>query len=319
MFDVTALGQALIDFTPAGHSPKGNKYFERNPGGAAVNVLACISKLGGKTAFIGKAGNDMLGNYLREILKEYNIDIKGMRFCDAVCTPLAFVQVDDKGDRTFSYYSNRGDDTALNTNEVDFTIIKESRVFHIGSILLTKQPSKNATFAALEYAKNCGCVISYDPNLRLSLWKSKAHARKELKSVLTYANILKISEEELAFITGYEDLNKGMYNLYNKYKTSIILVTMGNMGCYYSLHGIVGIMPAFLSAKTKDKIGAGDAFLGGFLYSMLSSRIKNIKDVDIYSLEQMIEFANATASLCTINKGSIPSMPDLNSVKKLIK
>lgn len=169
MFDVTALGELLIDFTPAGISEQGNVCFERNPGGAPANVLACIARLGGKTAFIGKVGDDMFGHFLAHTLKDHNIDISGLKFANDAKTSLAFVQLNPDGDRSFSFYRNPGADTKLLPTEVEYNLIKNSRVFHFGSLSLTDEPSKSATLEALKFAKENGCIISYDPNLRLHL------------------------------------------------------------------------------------------------------------------------------------------------------
>lgn len=318
MFDVTALGELLIDFTPAGISTQGNICFERNPGGAPANVLACISKLGGKTAFIGKVGNDMFGHYLAGILKQYNIDTTGLKFSTQANTTLAFVQLDQTGDRSFSFYRNPGADTMLDPSEIDYKLIRDSRVFHLGSLSLTDEPSRSATLAALKSAKENACIISYDPNLRPALWKSLQQASEEICSVLGFADILKISEEELEFITGKTDLKKGSFELYDRYGIQVILVTRGAKGCYFRLKEETGSAPAFTGHAVVDTTGAGDAFLGGFLFSFLSQGTGRLDELDRTTLEQTVLFSNAVACLCTTRKGAIPAMPSLAEVHEIL-
>jgi fructokinase len=319
MFDVTALGELLIDFTPAGISEQGNILFERNPGGAPANVLACISRLGGSTAFIGKVGDDMFGHYLSDTLQKYNIDTAGLKFCSGTKTTLAFVQLDRCGDRSFSFYRNPGADTMLQPSDINYDLIRNSRVFHFGSLSLTDEPAKSATLAALKFAKENGCIISFDPNLRPLLWKSLSHAYEEITSVMGFSNILKISEEELEFLTGKKDPEKGSDQLYHLYGIPVILVTRGSKGCFFRFRDETGSKPAFSGCKTIDTTGAGDAFLGGFLYSLLSNGTDSPDKLNYSLLEQLTEFANAVASLSTEKKGAIPAMPSLAEVKELLK
>ncbi|MCX7747288.1 MAG: PfkB family carbohydrate kinase [Clostridia bacterium] len=319
MIDVTAIGEILIDFTPSGFSEQGNLCFERNPGGAPANVLACISKLGGKTAFIGKVGNDLFGHYLSGVLNQYDICTQGLRFSDTAGTTLAFVELDQSGDRSFSFYRNPGADTMLSKDEVDYDLIENSKVFHCGSLSLTDEPSKTATISALNYAKSCGCTISCDPNLRLRLWRSEDIARETIKSLIGYADILKISLEELEFITGYKNLTEGLKVLKKDFEIPLILVTLGAEGCCYHFKGTTAKKPGFKSVNTLDTTGAGDAFLGGFLYGMLERGIVKPKELEMEVLEEIVHFSNAVAALCTTKRGAIPAMPDLDLVKRLIK
>ncbi|MDP4181506.1 MAG: carbohydrate kinase [Bacillota bacterium] len=318
MLDVTALGELLIDFTPAGLSDQGNICFERNPGGAPANVLACISQLGGKTAFIGKVGDDMFGSYLADTLTKYNIEVSGLKRCREANTTLAFVQLNEDGDRSFSFYRNPGADTMLKSEEVSYELIEKSRVFHFGSLSMTDEPSKRATISALEYAKKAGCLISFDPNLRPALWKSMNRALEEIRFGLGFCNILKISEEELEFITKTTDPESGSLELYKNYGMDAILITKGKEGCFYRFKDKTGAIGTFLQCKTIDTTGAGDAFLGGFLFSLLNKRTGNLKELNQHDIEEIIVFSNAVASLSTVKKGAIPSMPKLCEVEKLV-
>jgi len=319
MYYVTALGELLIDFTSISNPDKANLCFEQNPGGAPANLAACISKLGGKTAFIGKVGKDMFGSFLSEVLNKHGIDTSGLKYSEEHNTTLAFVKCDNKGERSFTFYRNPGADTSLSSSEIEFKLIDSSKVFHFGSLSMTDEPAKTATLKALEYAKSKNLIISYDPNLRLALWKSKDHALKEIISVLSMVDILKVSEEELEFITGMGDNEKGTEFLFKKYKISLILVTRGDKGCYYRFGDITGSKPAFKNIKVIDTTGAGDAFLGGFLYYIISKGISKIDDIDKAMLERSIVFANAVAAICTTRRGGIPAMPSINEVNDLIK
>ncbi|WP_010250188.1 carbohydrate kinase family protein [Acetivibrio cellulolyticus] len=318
MYYVTALGEILIDFTTSLRSDQGNYCFEQNPGGAPANVLSCIAKLGGKTAFIGKVGRDMFGNFLLQVLTEYGVDTSGLKFSDSYNTTLAFVKLDENGDRSFIFYRNPGADTSLTSSEINFELINQSKVFHFGSLSMTDEPSKSATLKALEHAKDNNLIISYDPNLRPALWKSLDHALNEIKSVLNRVDILKVSEEELEFITGVKDLAEGSSILYDQYRINVILVTRGSNGCFYRHKGVTGGKPAFKNLKTIDTTGAGDAFLGGILYFLLSKGICQVNELDISLLESSIIFANAVAAICTTRRGAIPAMPDISEVNDLI-
>jgi fructokinase len=241
-----------------------------------------------------------------------------MKFSDTYNTTLAFVKCDDKGDRSFSFYRNPGADTSLNTSEINFSLLDNSKVFHFGSLSMTNEPSRSATLKALEYAKDKKLIVSYDPNLRPALWKSLDIALEEIKSVLIMVDILKVSEEELEFITGIKDIEKSSKLLYNQYGISLILVTRGSIGCYYRYKDFTDSKPAFKNLKTIDTTGAGDAFLGGFLYFVISKGISEVNNIDIPLLESSVIFANAVAAICTTRRGAIPAMPDISQVSDLI-
>lgn len=319
MIDVTALGEILIDFTPDGKSDNGNIRFERNPGGAPANVLAAVSRLGGKTAFIGKVGEDIFGNYLVNVLEQHGINTESMKTTSEAKTTLAFVQLDENGDRSFSFYRNPGADTMLEKSDVNYRLIEQSKIFHFGSLTLTGEPSRSSTVAALEHAKNSGCIISYDPNLRPALWKNAEEAKSQIISVLSDVDILKISEDELEFITGIKDLETGSNELRRLYNIKLVLVTRGANGCYFRLGNETGDVPTFNQVKTIDTTGAGDAFLGGFLYAVLSNKINSIEHLCMSDTTEMVRFSNAVASICTSRRGAIPAMPRLDEVMELLK
>lgn len=313
MFDVVALGEVLIDFTPNGRSENGNLLFERNPGGAPANVLAAVAKLGLKTAFIGKVGNDQFGLFLVNVLKDIDINTEGLVFSNDVNTTLAFVHLNEQGDRSFSFYRNSGADMMLEEDEVNKNIIRNAKIFHFGSVSMTHEPARTATIQAASLAKESNVIVSYDPNLRPALWNSLPEAKETILNCMKYADILKISEEELLFLTGSKDMDTGTQYLYDKYNTKLILVTLGPNGCFFRKGESTGHSQTY-DVKTIDTTGAGDAFLGGALYQILQ-RNKGLEDFTAADIYQCIDFANAVGSLAITKKGAIPAMPTLKEVE----
>ena len=312
IFDLTALGELLIDFTPHGISENGNPLFERNPGGAPANVLATLARLGARTAFIGKVGNDQFGIALRDCLMDNEIDVTGLKMSDNVNTTLAFVHLNSEGDRSFSFYRNPGADMMLEPGDIPADIISQSGIFHFGSLSLTDEPVRSATLKALETARSNDLIISYDPNLRPLLWKSLADAEREIKRGLEYADILKISEEELEFITKERDLEKGS-KILSDMGIKLIFVTLGPNGSFYR-HGVnTGEMGTY-NVKVVDTTGAGDAFIGGILYKLRGKSRKALSELDKAEIEQMVDFANAVGALTTGKKGAIPAVPSMEEV-----
>ncbi|MDQ0199812.1 carbohydrate kinase family protein [Neobacillus ginsengisoli] len=315
MYDVIALGEVLIDFTPAGKSENREVQFEQNPGGAPANVLSALAKLGKKTAFIGKVGSDQFGHFLNSVLQNNNVNTKGVVFSKETNTTLAFVHLDDQGDRSFSFYRNPGADMMLNEREIDLKMIDHSRIFHFGSISMTQEPSASATLKAVSFAKENGLLISYDPNLRLSLWEDLNHAKSIIEVGLKFADVLKISEEELEFITGTIDLNMGSEYIYERFHTKLILVTLGSDGCFYRLGFNVGKCSGY-EVEAIDTTGAGDAFLAGILYQIIEKDYL-LSDLSLDDVNQMVSFANAVGALATMKKGAIPAMPSIEEIHEL--
>ena len=230
VYDVTAMGEMLIDFTMNGTSGQGNHMFEACPGGAPCNVLAMLNKLGRRTAFIGKVGNDQFGRLLKSTIEEIGIETKGLVFDKEINTTLAFVHTFPDGDREFSFYRKPGADMMLSETEVDYDMIRKSRVFHFGTLSMTDEPVKAATKKALKTAKEAGCMITFDPNLREPLWKSLEDAKAAMEYGFQYCDMLKISDNEIQFITGKEDYDEGIRYLQEKYKIPVIFLTMGKEG-----------------------------------------------------------------------------------------
>jgi fructan beta-fructosidase len=316
MFDVIALGEVLIDFTPFNKPEATQVIFERNPGGAPANVLAALAKWGRQTAFIGKVGADQFGYYLHSLLQNNGIETKGMVFSDTVKTTLAFVHLNQDGDRAFSFYRNPGADMMLREDEVDLSLIGEARIFHFGSISMTDEPVASATKTAVSYAKSKGLIISFDPNLRMNLWKDSEHAKEMIEVGLKYSDIVKISEEELAFITGYAELEKGTKWLYEKFGTKLIFVTLGADGCYYRLGNRTGRRDAN-QVEAVDTTGAGDAFTAGILYQFITKG-KSLEDLSVTELDDIVAFGNAAGALTTTQKGAIPAIPTIEEIHAII-
>ncbi len=317
MYDVVALGEILIDFTPSGTSENGNNLYEQNPGGAPANVLAVLAKLGRKTAFIGKVGRDQFGYFLKDVLVKLNVDTKGLVFADDVNTTLAFVHLDKTGDRSFTFYRNPGADMSLKEEEVDYNLIKNSKILHFGSLSMTHEPSRTATLKALDFATKNNLIISYDPNLRPPLWQSLEEAKEMMLHGMTYTDILKISEEELYFLTGINDLSAGSAYLRDKYEIKLIFVTLGPKGCFYRIGDYTGLQPA-LDVKAVDTTGAGDAFLGSVLYKIIEKG-KGIEQLTVSEIDSMVSFANTVAGITTTKRGAIPAIPTLKEVEEFIK
>ena len=311
MYEITALGESLIDFTPSGTSEAGMRIFEQNPGGAPANALAVFAKFGEKVAFIGKVGNDMHGLFLKETMEKAGIDTKGMIISDKVFTTLAFVSLNEQGEREFSFARKPGADTCLMEQEVNVDIIKDSKILHIGSLSLTDEPCRSATFYALRQAKDAGKIISYDPNYRALLWESVESAIAGMRSPLDYVDVMKISDEETKLLTDIEDPEGAAKALLAK-GVSLVAVTLGKDGAYVCTKEGGAVVPGFES-KVVDTTGAGDSFWGGFLYQLAKSG-KRPEEVTLEEAKTFARFGNAVASLCVEKRGGIPAMPTMEQV-----
>ena len=314
-YDVTALGELLIDFTENGKSSQGNPLFEANPGGAPCNVLAMLAKLGHKTAFIGKVGNDFFGEQLRTAIKEAGIDDTGLCTDEKIHTTLAMVHTYPDGDRDFSFYRNPGADMMLNKAEIREDILKDTKIFHFGTLSMTHEGVREATKAAIHIAEEAGAVISFDPNLRPPLWESLDEAREQVLYGLGHCQILKISDNEIQWLTGEEDYTAGVNWILERYQIPLILVSMGKEGsrAYYN-EMMVEVKP-FLQENTIETTGAGDTFCGCVLHYVCEHGINGLKEEN---LAEMLTFANAAASIITTRKGALRVMPEEKKIKLLI-
>lgn len=317
MLDVIAIGELLIDFTPAGRSDGGNEQLECNPGGAPANVAAALSRLGSKAALISKVGRDHFGSLLHNTLISCGVDVSALSFTDEAQTTLAFVHLDDSGDRSFSFYRQPGADTLLRAEDVPLDKIGNCQVLHFGSLSMTREPARSATRAAVVKAQEAGVLISFDPNIRFALWESKEEAKQNILWGIKHADILKISEEELCFITGTTDVEKGSLMLQQQFGIAFIVVTLAEQGCYYRLDAQEGYVPGF-QVKAIDTTGAGDAFLGCLLYQILECQV-SLNQLEKQQIISMLTFANAGGALVTTRKGALQSMPTIDEINQIME
>ncbi len=314
MADVTALGELLIDFTENGLSGQGNPIFEANPGGAPCNVLAMLTKLGNKTAFIGKVGNDYLGNLLKDKVTGIGINTDHLFLDDKIHTTLAFVHTAEDGDRDFSFYRNPGADMMLCADEVDESVIAESKIFHFGTLSMTHEGVREATKKALDAAKKNHVLISFDPNLREPLWESLDDAKEQVAYGMGMCDILKISDNEIEWYTGETDYSKGVAKIRESFDIPLILVSMGKDGSRaYDKDEMIEI-PAFIQPDTIETTGAGDTFDA----CVLDYILKHGMELSRAQIAEMLTFANAAAALITTKKGALCVMPSREEVLKLL-
>lgn len=315
-YDVVALGELLIDFTDYGNSEQGNPVFEANPGGAPCNVLAILKKFGKSCAFVGKVGNDVFGKMLTRILDEVGIAHEGLVVDPYYNTTLAFVKNFENGDREFSFYRHPGADMMLRSEELSCEQIADARIFHFGTLSMTDEVVRNATKKAIATAKENGLLISFDPNLRPPLWSSLDDAKEQIAYGMSQCDILKISDNEIEFMTGTSDFDKGAAMLQEQYPNIRLLnVTAGADGSYSYYQGRKVFVPSYLLGGTIDTTGAGDTFGGCVLNYVLDHDIDHLTDEE---LTEMLQTANAAAYLVTTKKGAIRSMPEPEMVQEIV-
>ena len=314
-FDVIALGELLIDFTESGQSNQGNPLFEANPGGAPCNVLAMLSNLGHKTAFIGKVGNDFFGEQLKNAIMETGIDASCLCMDEKVHTTLALVHTGADGDRDFSFYRNPGADMMLTEEEVLEEVIKTSKVFHFGTLSMTHERVRRATKKAVRAAEEAGTLISFDPNLRPPLWESLDVAKEQVLYGLEHCHILKISDNEIQWQTNKSDYTEGVEWIRERYQIPLILVSMGKEGSRAYYGEKMAEAAPFLQKNTVETTGAGDTFCGCILHYICEYGLEHLtKD----NLKEMLTFANAAASIVTTRKGALKVMPEREEVERMM-
>lgn len=315
LYDVTAMGELLIDFAMNGQSEQGNNLFEACPGGAPCNVLAMLNKLGRKTAFIGKVGDDQFGRLLKDTISGVGINADGLCMDKEIPTTLAFVHTFPDGDREFSFYRKPGADMMISEDEVNYDIIRSSKVFHFGTLSMTGEPAKTATKKALETAKEAGCLITFDPNLRPPLWNTLDEAKEQMEYGFRYCDVLKISDNEIQFVSGMEDYDDGIRYLQEKYNIPLIFLTMGKDGsrAYYK---DLRVECAGFTVKAIETTGAGDTFCGCSIHGVLKYGLENLTEE---SLKDILNYANAGAALITLKKGAIRSMPETADIEKMLE
>ena len=316
-FDVTALGELLVDFTQNGLSEQGNQLFEANPGGAPANVLAMLRKLDKRCAFIGKVGSDAFGELLANTVSELGVDTRGLKRDAEIPTTLALVHTLPGGDRDFSFYRKPGADIMLSADELDEDLLTGCRIFHFGTLSLTDEPVKSATHAAVQCAREAGALISFDPNLRPPLWRSMDDAKDAIRWGLQQCDILKIADNELEFMTGETDFDRGAAILRAEYPNIRLLNATAGADGSYSYYGDQRVFePACRLGGVIETTGAGDTFCACVLNFVLENGLDGLSETQ---LSEMLRFANTAAYIVTTRKGAIRSMPERAQVEELLR
>mgnify|MGYP005749974871 FL=1 len=310
---VISLGEALIDFIPLDAD---NLTYQKSPGGAPANVAVGVARLQTPSTFLGKVGNDVLGRFLKETLQSYGVNTAHMTMTDEVRTGAVFVTLGRGGERSFDFYIDPSADRFLQEEDIADGLFEENNILHFGSISMISEPSKSATEKAVRLARENGLVVSYDPNLRLSLWDSEQQAKETILSIMSLVDVLKISEEELEFLTGEEEIKSGVALLKEQYDIPLIFITLGAEGSFtFTKDGSVRV-PA-MKVNAVDTTGAGDAFVSGILHC-LANREGNVSEITLEDAKQMAEFASVSGGLAASEKGAMTALPTLEKVEELI-
>ena len=310
MTDITAIGEILIDLTQSGLTEQGIPRFDANPGGAPANLAVAASRLGAKTAFVGRVGHDSYGDFLRRTLEQNHVDVTGLSVDPTQHTSLAIVSIDERGERSFSFYRDPSADVNLRVEDVPAARLENTRVLHFGSVSLTAEPSRSATLTAAQTAKTKGALISYDPNYRASLWPDEKTAVARMLEPLPLVDILKVSDEELPLLTGTTDLAQGSAALAAR-GIRLVLVTLGAEGVFYRFGALTGHIPG-IRVQVGDTNGAGDTFFGAALSQLV--KLDSFAALTKDELERILRFANKAASITTGRHGAIPAMPTLKEM-----
>ena len=308
MYDVIALGELLVDLAERAKDENGYPTLAANPGGAPGNFLAALSAYGKKTAFLAKVGDDTFGHLLTGTMRRAGIDTRGILISPDTFTTLAFVTFDAHGDRSFAFARKPGADTQLTFDELDLSLIDETRVFHFGTLSLTDEPARTTTYRAVEYAKTHGKLVTYDPNLRKPLWRSLDEAKEQMLWGLRQADVVKISDEEVEFLFGL-GAREGAQYILGHFPAKLVFVTCGADGCWFQNRNAGGHVDSLKNIKVVDTTGAGDIFGGSAVWKLLQTD-KAPEDLDEAELREIVSFACRAAGLSTMKHGGISSVPD---------
>lgn len=323
--DVVALGELLIDFTESGVNERGIAEFSANPGGAPCNVLAMLNNLGFSVTFIGKVGNDIFGDMLSKMAESAGIDMSGLKKSDEYKTTLAFVATSENGDRSFSFYRDNGADAKISVEDIDESLIEESKVFHFGTLSMTDEVGEEATKYAVKVAKEAGCLISFDPNYRELLWKSEKDAKEKIEWGLSVCDVLKISDNEIELMTGMTDYKKGAKVIKEKFDIPIVFATLGPDGSMAFFKDKEVYVKGFVNPDTIETTGAGDTFCATAIAQLLKLQEDEWDKEKIFGkmsskyLEKLLIYANAAASIITTRKGALCVMPTVEEIDEFLK
>ena len=321
MVDIVCLGELLIDFVSleSGVSLEQAPAFQKAPGGAPANVAVGLAKLGHTVGFVGKVGDESFGHFLADVLRENGVDISGLSFDSESRTMLAFVSLTDEGERDFMFYRHPSADMRLTPEDIPENLIRQTSIFHYGSISLISEPCRSATYHALELARDANALISYDPNLRLGLWESEERAKQEILAGMRFADLVKINDDELEFLTGTRNFETGAKQLMTM-GPKLIVITSGEKGSFYSTDTAAGHVPAN-ALKAVDTTGAGDGFVAGLLSGLLAyaKTGKATAFPGKAALEACCRVANAVGALATTKRGAIPALPTREQVEAFLQ
>lgn len=311
MFDIIGLGELLVDFTPYGKSAQNNDLFEANPGGSVANFTVAAARLGSRTAFMGKLGDDMFGHQLFEVMRGYGVNTDGVVFTGDYMTTLAFVKLYENGERDFSFYRKLGADAMLDTQDINFKMLEDSKAVHFSSLTLVNETCFRATEKAIAQAKKSGAMITYDPNWRPNLWDDPEYCRFAMGKGMFWADVVKVSEEELRYITGIEDDVQAAENVLAR-GPRLVIETMGEGGSTFFCTNGSKHVTAY-SVKAVDATGAGDACFGAIVHGIIKNNI-SLDNIDTNKLQSVLKFANATAAISVMGRGGMPSLPTYEQV-----
>ncbi len=316
MPEILGLGELLIDFTPNGVNDQGMALYARNPGGSIPNMLAMYAKLGGKAAFVGKVGPDAFGDFLIEQLRDTGVDTRHILRDKAVLTTLAIVSLLKNGDRAFHFYRKPGADILLEKEELPLSFIKSAERFHFAGVSLTDEPARDTTLHAARLMKEQGTFVSFDCNYRSTLWESEEEAKRVLLAALPLCDLVKVSEEELALLTGTEDLKQGAMMILGK-GAKAVLVSQGEFGSNVYTGNIHVYKPAY-RVKVVDTTGSGDAFLGAILHELYALK-KDLPEITAEEWGSLLAFGNAAGGLTATRLGGIPALPEREEIETLLR
>lgn len=316
MAQLLSMGELLIDFTPVGTTEDGRLLFARNPGGAPANVAIQALRTGVSAGFLGRVGKDMFGDFLVETLRDCGVETQGLSQDEDYATTLAFVQLNEHGDRDFSFYRNPGADTRLTAGEQERQLVAECKLLCFGSLLLTAEPSRSAVEELVRYARGQGKITAYDPNWRPPLWADAEEGVARMRSLISQADIMKVSDEELALLTEEKEAENGARALLAQ-GVSVVVVTMGPKGCAVFTPGYT-LRKNTYDTKVKDTTGSGDSFFGALLARIVESGKKPCELTE-EELTDFVDFANAAGAMCATRTGAIPAMADAAAIEECRK
>ena len=324
-FGIVTLGELLIDMFPEKIGPRIGEVesFIPKPGGAPANVAVAASRLGIKSAFIGKVGEDLFGSYLEKVLDQENVDTRGLLFDPDARTTMAIIAMPDKNSAEFVFYRNPGADQRLTIEDLDINLLQSTRSLHFGSVSLTDDPARSATFRAAQVARKAGALVSFDVNYRPSLWKDPAEALIQAHRMLKEVDLVKVNEEEAALLTSFENINPADISQVKnaalellKKGPEIVIVTLGAEGSYFQIaEGGAYIQP--FKVETVDAVGCGDAFVAGLLSRLISEEDWR-NGLSVKALKEHLKFANAVGALTSLKRGAIPALPTKQEVKQFL-